>query len=82
MALTKILPCDCLAVFVVIVKQAGAKTEQCPRWEVPWYNRENGAKYQDAKYGKGMRLHNERFVTKTRKHIGWTCSCCGKPKLD
>ena len=34
------------------------------------------SEYQDAKYGKGKRVKNERV--KDMKHKGWTCTVCGK----
>lgn len=76
---TQIAPCECTVSHVIIVKQAGAKTELCPKWEQPWFTRENGAQFQDARYGKGMRLHNVRVKG---KRIGLTCTCCGKQKTD
>lgn len=80
MASTKVMPCDCTSVLSVIAKQAGAKTEQCFRFEIPWFNRTNGVKFQDEQYGAGQRLHNDR--SKAGKHLGWTCTCCGRAKLD
>jgi hypothetical protein len=77
---TKIMPCDCMEVLFVVVKQAGADRHKCPRWEMPWFARTQGAQYQDAKFGTGRRLHNRR--EKDSKHIGWTCSVCGKEKTD
>ena len=32
--------------------------------------------YQDAKYGVGKRVKNERV--KDMKHKGWTCTVCSK----
>jgi len=34
--------------------------------------------YQDKKYGKWMRVHNEGVASKGQ--IKWTCTVCGKVK--
>ena len=36
------------------------------------------SKFQDEKYGKGMRIHNER----AGKNGGYRCTVCGKEKSD
>jgi hypothetical protein len=38
--------------------------------------------YQDQKYGKGRRLHNQSFHSKTNKPKGWRCTVCGHHKVD
>jgi hypothetical protein len=73
---TKIMSCDCLSAQFLVVKQAGAKSDLCPQWELPWWAKELGAKFQDLLYGKGMRLHNERVAK--GKSLGWTCTICGR----
>ena len=35
-------------------------------------------KYQDKKYGKGNRVHNE--ITRTTNLMNWRCTVCGKEK--
>jgi hypothetical protein len=35
--------------------------------------------YQDKKYGKGMRVHNEGAAM-AKQHVEWTCTVCGKAK--
>jgi hypothetical protein len=76
---TKIMPCDCVACEEVLVKQAGAKNDQCPKWKMHWMTRLLGVKFQDALYGIGMRLHNE--MVKAGKKLGWRCTICGRVKL-
>jgi hypothetical protein len=77
--MTKVMACDCLACEEVLVKQAGAKNDQCPRWKMPWFTRQLGAQFQNAVYGMGMRLHNE--MMKAGKKLGWRCTNCGRAKL-
>ena len=77
MAKTQVRDCDCVSSILIVVKSAGAKKDACPRTEIPWFNRENGAKFQDGKYGKGRRLHN---VTDSSKSPQATCTVCGKHK--
>lgn len=76
---TEVRPCDCVGNQYVVVKQPGAKTEICPRWETPWFMRNVGAKVQDAMYGVGMRLHNQ--MVKAGKKLGWRCTVCDRVKL-
>lgn len=78
--LSKVMPCECDEVLFVVVKQAGADSDKCPRWDMPWFARKQGAQFQDARYGSGRRLHNERVKDGKRK--GWTCTVCGKEKMD
>ena len=68
---TRIAPCDCTSVHL-IVAGSGMRTTR-PRVTVPFYNVENGAKAQDAMYGKGMRVHNVGKKT-------MSCTVCGKEK--
>jgi len=39
-------------------------------------NRGPAAEFQDVKYGKGKRVHNE-----AKKSGGWRCTCCGTLKI-
>lgn len=77
---TRVMPCDCTELLFIVVKQAGAATDKCPRWEQPWFARKQGAQFQDEQYGKGQRLHSKRM--KDSKAKGWTCSVCGRQKAD
>lgn len=74
---TRVQDCNCVSVEQFSVKSAGTKQDLRPTTPIPWMNRENGAKYQDAKYGKGMRLHNIRVKG---KELGATCTVCGNRK--
>lgn len=76
---TVVAPCPCTNVQDFNVKSAGTKTELRPRATVPWNTRDAGARFQDARYGKGQRLHNigGRGTSKTI-----TCTVCGQRKLN
>jgi hypothetical protein len=76
----QIMACDCTECMFVVVKQAGADGDKCPRWELPWFARRQGANYQDLRYGLGRRLHSKRI--KDGKHKGWTCTVCGREKSE
>ena len=73
---TKVRPCSCTSVLLFEVKcGTGKSRESKPKCAVPWMTQTAGAAYQDAKYGKGLRLHNigGKGQTKTA-----TCTVCGK----
>ena len=80
----KVLPCDCVTVGIIIVKSGVAqKSTTAPRIlpdHVPFQCRTLGARAQDARYGKGKRLHNPRFAGKPKQFSGYTCTVCGKQK--
>ncbi len=79
MAETKVLPCDCTSAFLFRVKCGGTKSDLKPTCPIPFINRENGAKSQDDRYGKGLRLHN---VCKVKgKTVAHCCTVCGKRKV-
>jgi len=76
MAETRVLTCDCTVVHVI---QAGSGLRTArPMVQVPFNTKENGAKYQDATYGKGMRLHTVTDKPSGKKVA--TCTVCGKVK--
>jgi len=40
-----------------------------------------GAKFQDAKYGKGMRVHNKAVHKGPKGTSKYRCTVCGREKL-
>jgi len=43
-----------------------------------FYDKKNGSKYQDKKYGKGQRVHTpDKSIP-----IKYTCTVCGVKKVD
>jgi hypothetical protein len=73
---TKVLPCDCTGITEFKVKSAGDRSGF--RWivPVPFYNRNNGARFQDAQYGLGRRIHNVSEKDGNKSF----CTVCGKLK--
>lgn len=69
---TDIRPCSCVSVLVFL---AGSGSRQLNRFmvKVPFDTQTKGAAYQDAAYGKGMRVHNLGKKTAS-------CTVCGKDK--
>lgn len=77
---TAVAPCNCVAGGVIHVKSAGQNKNIAPVvTNLPFKDRENGAKFQDSAYGKGLRLHNVRRAK--GKEIGLCCTVCGKQSL-
>lgn len=74
---SKVIPCSCVTVAAITAKSAAAKVKPvCSN--IPFNTRGNGAAYQDAKFGKGNRLHNA--MVKDGKFKGHTCTVCGSRK--
>ena len=69
--------CPCVGVQDFYVKSAGTKMELRQKATVPYHTRNNGADYQNQKFGNGMRLHNIGVKGSTKTH---TCTVCGKRK--
>jgi uncharacterized membrane-anchored protein len=69
---TTIQKCGCLNAFDFSVKCAGNKVKF--RVEIPYLRRGDGARYQDARYGTGMRVHN------VMKNGSRRCTVCGAIK--
>jgi len=78
----KVMPCGCTTAGTIWIKSGVVQKRkpECPHMEAPFHTRGSGAAYQDAKYGKGMRLHNPRFGGKPKKFDGYTCTICGTVK--
>ena len=76
---TRVMACPCTGVEVGIAKCGVSKREIKPRFTIPWFNRTKGAEYQDAKFGKGNRIHNlgGKGLSKTA-----TCTVCGVSKAQ
>lgn len=68
---TEIRSCNCENVFA-FQAGSGIRTTR-PLVEIPFFARDRGAKFQDDRYGKGMRVHN------VGKKIA-RCTVCGKEK--
>lgn len=69
--------CGCLAVAVIVVKSAAVSSNTAFRPKVtniPYSTRDAGAKFQNALYGEGMRLHNNAG----KKQEKVCCTVCGK----
>lgn len=77
------LPCPCLSADIITAKCNMGTTSNGgkPRATVPWMNRTAGAAFQDALYGKGIRLHNIGSKGNAGKDITATCTVCGQRKL-
>jgi hypothetical protein len=71
---SKVMFCGCTTAGVITAKSAAVKSDMKPKTEAPIHTRENGAHAQDAMYGAGNRLFNER----ASKNGGFRCTNCGK----
>jgi hypothetical protein len=76
----KVRPHNCVVAGLIVIQCGRTSFADKPKVEVPWFNRNNGAAYQDEKYGKGMRLMNRAIRVergKIKKDDGWRCTVCG-----
>jgi hypothetical protein len=74
---TKLLPCNCTISGDIKAKCSGLPYNTKPLWKARVLA-VDGAKYQDRRYGQGLRLHNERMAK--GKSVGFTCTICGTRK--
>lgn len=77
---SKVLPCSCDRVISFLVKNGSVQHDAKFRQVVPWMNAQNGARYQDAKYGSGLRLHNIGSKGNKGRELTATCTVCGQTK--
>lgn len=68
--------CGCTVAGKITVKSAAVKNDMKPAIEVGFATRNNGAAFQDARYGKGNRLFNTSHKDKDNAR----CSVCGTRK--
>jgi len=68
---TEIQDCNCVSVLIFMVG-SGARQFR-PIAQMPFHTQTSGASFQDARYGKGKRVHNLGPKTST-------CTVCGRSK--
>lgn len=67
--------CNCVATTGPRMKTPGIAAGFAGFYPVPMNLRSLGAEFQDRRYGRGMRLHNNQFAKE--KFVGVRCTICG-----
>lgn len=67
--------CSCIVTTGPRVKVPGIAMGFAGIYPVPIHLRTSGVEFQDRRYGRGMRLHNNQYAK--GKFVGVRCTICG-----